>query len=359
MRAGIFTVAVFLLSLAPAGRAGVITVVSGKVGTKEFGPKAVSGPGGSYAHVEAGPNMDPPAGKGQKANDQTKIGKTNTQTINQNLTEQIGSALKNTVGLKLMNKTDLEVGRSIFYKADESDDKVKEAKDNGGSTMLFARASLGGSPVASANQTVTVKKNDNGGEQFIGEGTANAALTQGGGRGEFAAAILNDPVVFQSDSTTVDPSVTFTLEHDLKLQVVAPGDLAEAVFEIGLNDTDVLDFALKVTYQTSSAQQTLVPLGGDPSSLGSSSIMDYLNAQVLPSLSWDENSRTLTAATDITLFQFSAPSDGTPETATFNIVGLASSPVPEPSSVGLFGLGNACLALCALTRKGKAKHRPR
>jgi hypothetical protein len=340
--------AAWFLSLAPVW-AGTITVVSGKVGGKEFGPKAVSGPGGSYAHVEAGADMDPPGGQGIKANDQTKIAGTQTQTIDENVTKQIGGALKNTVGVKLQGKSDLDVGRSIFYKADESADKVKEAQDGNGSAMLFKRAALGNQPIASVNQTITLTD-----KQFIGEGTVNANAP---GRGQFAVGILADPIVFHLDSTTLDPSVPFVLESDLSLQATEPGDLAEAVFEISQDTTTVLDFALLVTSDTTSRDQVIVPLAGDTTLLGMSAA-DYLNQNVLPFLNWNSTTHTLTATTDITLYQFTTPSDGTPVTATFNFAGISSTtPIPEPSTRLIFG-GLGILAIATIWGRRRAFNGP-
>jgi hypothetical protein len=287
---------------------------------------------------------DPTGAGGKLANDQTKIGNTNTQIIDDKVTAAIGDALKNTVGVKLNGKTGLEVGRTIRYNVDESDDKVKEAKDNGGSALLFKRAFLGkppmvGTPLASATQSITVDPKN--GNLFNGEGTARGALTEGGGRGEFAAAIVNEPVTFKSDSSTLDPSVIFTLQHDLMLQVSAPGELSEAVFEIMKNDITALDFALKVTYGTGTASETIVPLAGDTTLLGTS-VANYLNQVVLPYLHFDDTTHSLTVIDDVVLYKFDVPGDGTPATATFDYVGLASgAEAPEPSAwVALLSLGS-------------------
>jgi hypothetical protein len=330
----------YLMS-APAAWGGAISIVDGKIGAKEFGPTAVSGPGAVCAHarIEATGETAPAAGKGDKCHNDIKIGPNKDEPIiDKKLTEAIGSALKGTVGLKLMNKSDEEVGQSIFYDFDKFDDKPKAVPNKGNAANILALARIGSQPTASASHDVANKDG-----KIEGEGLAN---TNAPGRGQFAAAIINDPLVFQADSSTLDPLVEFTLGSQLSLQATEPGDLALALFQIWQDATTVLDFALEVTLATTSALQTLHPLDCSTTLLGNvSSCQAYLTQFVLPFLHWDSDMHMLTATQDITLYRMLVPSDGTNMKGTYNFAAVAATPVREPAMPFLMIEGLIVLAL--------------
>jgi len=335
-----------VFATSPAWAAGR-TVISNKLDAKEFGPTAVEGPTALCAHVrvEGNAQMDPKAGSGEKCNDQTTIGPKNEPIINQDATRAVGDALKNAVGLKFQNRDPLELGRGIFYEVDKSDDKVKAAADGGGEENFFARAAIGNQPTASASHTV--KKKPDG--TFEGDGTATLNAP---GRGQFGVAILNDPVVFQAPPEMLDPLVTFVLGSALSLSATEPGDFAEAFVQIGQDLTPVLDLLIRVTFDTVSKGQTLIPLGCNPSLLGGfASCSAYLDDRVLPLLDFNPGTHSLSATGDITLFRMTVPDDGTAVTATFNIVGIAATTVPEPSVTAVLAIAVAALAVVRAPRR--------
>jgi hypothetical protein len=308
--------------------AAAITTISGRIGVTEFGPIAAMGPGAVCAHIESAAGKEP--GSGQGCNDQTMIGPMGSQEpiINQDTTQSIGNLLKDTVGLALMGKTALEAGRGITYRVDKSDDKA--ALDDG--ELLFARVGMGNF-VASARQTI---HKENG--RVTVDGTANAVAQ---GRGQFAAAIVNDPLYFNADTSTVDPLITLAIGSDLSVQA-DPGDMASVIVQVGQNGLDILDFAITVNDGVSSASQALQPISCDSSALGKS-CASYLNTNVLPFLTWNSGTRTVSATGNIPVFRMVAPSDGSSVEATLNYAGVVGTQAPEPGTWLLAAMGMGVL----------------
>jgi hypothetical protein len=241
--------------------------------------------------------------------------------------------------LKFRNMTTKEAGEAFLY---------NRQINAGGKGPLNAAASMtspSGS-VASASATQSQV-----GTAFVGSATARYNRVRFEPIGGLAIAIVNDPLDLLPESLGTPGTVSVYIgdpddpSSRLRLQASDPDEFAMATYTLALGDTTLLGLLIGITADTKSVSDaTFIFTDFDASILGYSDPFTFLNNFLIPDLTWDPTTGTLSQIDPLLLNV--RPIQIIDETIlTYNYTAEAGSiGVSEPTSIILFLTG--CAAFC-------------
>lgn len=352
------------LSSASAAIIGKVATSEAKVPVELRGGNAfvIGGRGGTAARAQAGgddrmenlngfPLKEDPA-DGDPFDDTQGLGEVSGKKVpalNNKLATEIGKKLVDVYPLSRKRGVGSALdARGLDYNVDIDEDKQNGDKLSSTAGPIKSKKTMKQGVVqAEAKAEQEVKNNKVTGK--------TEAKIVGKGARAFAAALNNDPTVFELEDPGASATIEFVIDSAFLLRADNPLLSALALFELATDrpfEGEILSLAIGIDGTTASESDVAIDvLDFNPTLFASEqAIEDDIRSQ----LSFDPLSHTLTTALseEIVLFAFSLDPLSDPVTVTFNSGALTTArAVPEPATLTLFALGGSVLVLASAVRR--------